>query len=126
MLAMQLQIRLRDVGGAFAMACHAKSGLAQSMARELMPQGIERPRDHVSAPRARPERCQGLEERRPRRQVNAFCRRNRPIVSEGTLSSSSCLCARTLRSPGFTSHTRSLTHVLVRVMAMPPGTMLMP
>lgn len=27
-------------GSAFAMACHAKSGLAQSMARELMPQGI--------------------------------------------------------------------------------------
>ena len=27
-------------GGAFAMACHSKSGLAQSMARELMPQGI--------------------------------------------------------------------------------------
>jgi NAD(P)-dependent dehydrogenase (short-subunit alcohol dehydrogenase family) len=26
--------------GAFAMACHAKSGLAQSMAKELMPQGI--------------------------------------------------------------------------------------
>ena len=26
--------------GAFAMACYAKSGLAQSMARELMPQGI--------------------------------------------------------------------------------------
>ena len=26
--------------GAFAMACHAKSGLAQSMARELMPQAI--------------------------------------------------------------------------------------
>jgi NAD(P)-dependent dehydrogenase (short-subunit alcohol dehydrogenase family) len=26
--------------GAFAMACHAKSGLAQSLARELMPQGI--------------------------------------------------------------------------------------
>jgi NAD(P)-dependent dehydrogenase (short-subunit alcohol dehydrogenase family) len=26
--------------GAFAMACHAKFGLAQSMARELMPQGI--------------------------------------------------------------------------------------
>ena len=26
--------------GAFAMACHGKSGLAQSMARELMPQGI--------------------------------------------------------------------------------------
>ena len=26
--------------GAFAMACHAKSGLAQSMARELMPNGI--------------------------------------------------------------------------------------
>jgi NAD(P)-dependent dehydrogenase (short-subunit alcohol dehydrogenase family) len=26
--------------GAFAMACHAKSGLAQSMARELMPLGI--------------------------------------------------------------------------------------
>jgi NAD(P)-dependent dehydrogenase (short-subunit alcohol dehydrogenase family) len=26
--------------GAFAMACHAKSGLAESMARELMPQGI--------------------------------------------------------------------------------------
>jgi NAD(P)-dependent dehydrogenase (short-subunit alcohol dehydrogenase family) len=26
--------------GAFAMACHAKKGLAQSMARELMPQGI--------------------------------------------------------------------------------------
>jgi NAD(P)-dependent dehydrogenase (short-subunit alcohol dehydrogenase family) len=26
--------------GAFAMACHAKSGLAQSMARELMPKGI--------------------------------------------------------------------------------------
>ena len=26
--------------GAFAMACHAKLGLAQSMARELMPQGI--------------------------------------------------------------------------------------
>ena len=26
--------------GAFAMACQAKSGLAQSMARELMPQGI--------------------------------------------------------------------------------------
>jgi NAD(P)-dependent dehydrogenase (short-subunit alcohol dehydrogenase family) len=26
--------------GAFAMACHAKSGLAQSMAREMMPQGI--------------------------------------------------------------------------------------
>jgi NAD(P)-dependent dehydrogenase (short-subunit alcohol dehydrogenase family) len=25
---------------AFAMACHAKSGLAQSMARELMPKGI--------------------------------------------------------------------------------------
>jgi NAD(P)-dependent dehydrogenase (short-subunit alcohol dehydrogenase family) len=28
------------LGSAFAMACHAKSGLAQSMARELMPQGI--------------------------------------------------------------------------------------
>ncbi|MVT54226.1 SDR family oxidoreductase [Bradyrhizobium yuanmingense] len=28
------------LSGAFAMACHAKSGLAQSMARELMPQGI--------------------------------------------------------------------------------------
>ena len=26
--------------GAFAMSCHAKSGLAQSMARELMPQGV--------------------------------------------------------------------------------------
>ena len=26
--------------GAFAMACHGKAGLAQSMARELMPQGI--------------------------------------------------------------------------------------
>ncbi len=26
--------------GAFAMACHAKTGLAQSMARELMPKGI--------------------------------------------------------------------------------------
>jgi NAD(P)-dependent dehydrogenase (short-subunit alcohol dehydrogenase family) len=26
--------------GAFGMACHAKSGLAESMARELMPQGI--------------------------------------------------------------------------------------
>jgi NAD(P)-dependent dehydrogenase (short-subunit alcohol dehydrogenase family) len=26
--------------GAFAMACHAKAGLAQSMARELMPEGI--------------------------------------------------------------------------------------
>jgi NAD(P)-dependent dehydrogenase (short-subunit alcohol dehydrogenase family) len=26
--------------GAFAMACHAESGLAQSVARELMPQGI--------------------------------------------------------------------------------------
>lgn len=26
--------------GAFAMACHAKSGLAESMARELMPQGV--------------------------------------------------------------------------------------
>jgi hypothetical protein len=26
--------------GAFAMACHAKAGHAQSMARELMPQGI--------------------------------------------------------------------------------------
>jgi NAD(P)-dependent dehydrogenase (short-subunit alcohol dehydrogenase family) len=26
--------------GAFAMACHAKTGLAQSMARELMPQGV--------------------------------------------------------------------------------------
>jgi len=26
--------------GAFAMACHAKTGLAQSMARELMPEGI--------------------------------------------------------------------------------------
>jgi len=26
--------------GAFAMACHAKTGLAQSMARELMPRGI--------------------------------------------------------------------------------------
>ena len=26
--------------GAFAMACHAKSGLAQSLARELMPEGI--------------------------------------------------------------------------------------
>jgi NAD(P)-dependent dehydrogenase (short-subunit alcohol dehydrogenase family) len=26
--------------GAFAMACHAKSGLAQSMARELGPEGI--------------------------------------------------------------------------------------
>ena len=26
--------------GAFAMACQAKTGLAQSMARELMPQGI--------------------------------------------------------------------------------------
>jgi NAD(P)-dependent dehydrogenase (short-subunit alcohol dehydrogenase family) len=31
------------LSGAFAMACHAKAGLAQSMARELMPQGI-----HVS------------------------------------------------------------------------------
>ena len=28
------------LGGAFAMACQAKTGLAQSMARELMPQGI--------------------------------------------------------------------------------------
>jgi NAD(P)-dependent dehydrogenase (short-subunit alcohol dehydrogenase family) len=28
------------ISGAFAMACQAKSGLAQSMARELMPQGI--------------------------------------------------------------------------------------
>ena len=28
------------MSGAFAMACQAKSGLAQSMARELMPQGI--------------------------------------------------------------------------------------
>jgi NAD(P)-dependent dehydrogenase (short-subunit alcohol dehydrogenase family) len=28
------------LSGAFAMACQAKSGLAQSMARELMPQGI--------------------------------------------------------------------------------------
>jgi NAD(P)-dependent dehydrogenase (short-subunit alcohol dehydrogenase family) len=28
------------MSGAFAMACHAKTGLAQSMARELMPQGI--------------------------------------------------------------------------------------
>src|SRR4029077_15402800 len=26
--------------GAFAMACHAKTGLAESMARELMPKGI--------------------------------------------------------------------------------------
>ena len=26
--------------GAFAMACHAKTGLAQSLARELMPQGV--------------------------------------------------------------------------------------
>jgi len=26
--------------GAFAMACHAKAGLAESLARELMPQGI--------------------------------------------------------------------------------------
>ena len=26
--------------GAFAMACHAKAGLAESMARELMPQGV--------------------------------------------------------------------------------------
>ena len=26
--------------GAFAMACHAKAGLAQSLARELMPQGV--------------------------------------------------------------------------------------
>jgi NAD(P)-dependent dehydrogenase (short-subunit alcohol dehydrogenase family) len=29
-----------SLSGAFAMACQAKSGLAQSMARELMPQGI--------------------------------------------------------------------------------------
>jgi len=29
-----------QLSGAFAMACQAKSGLAQSMARELMPQGI--------------------------------------------------------------------------------------
>jgi NAD(P)-dependent dehydrogenase (short-subunit alcohol dehydrogenase family) len=28
------------LSGAFAMACHAKKGLAQSVARELMPQGI--------------------------------------------------------------------------------------
>jgi NAD(P)-dependent dehydrogenase (short-subunit alcohol dehydrogenase family) len=28
------------LSGAFAMACHAKTGLAESMARELMPQGI--------------------------------------------------------------------------------------
>src|SRR4029450_13687611 len=28
------------LSGAFAMACHAKAGLAQSMARERMPQGI--------------------------------------------------------------------------------------
>ena len=28
------------LSGAFAMACHAKSGLAESMARELMPEGI--------------------------------------------------------------------------------------
>src|SRR6184192_3025484 len=28
------------LSGAFAMACHAKSGLAQCMARELMPEGI--------------------------------------------------------------------------------------
>ncbi len=28
------------LSGAFAMACHAKAGLAQSMARELMPEGI--------------------------------------------------------------------------------------
>ena len=30
----------RPQSGAFAMSCHAKSGLAQSMARELMPRGI--------------------------------------------------------------------------------------
>ena len=28
------------LSGAFAMACHAKAGLAESMARELMPKGI--------------------------------------------------------------------------------------
>jgi NAD(P)-dependent dehydrogenase (short-subunit alcohol dehydrogenase family) len=28
------------LSGAFAMACHAKAGLAESMARELMPQGV--------------------------------------------------------------------------------------
>jgi len=41
----QAQMFRHQVGGEFhipadAMACHAKSGLAQSMARELMPQGI--------------------------------------------------------------------------------------
>ncbi len=35
--------------GAFAMACHAKAGLAESMARELMPQGI-----HVAKFRSTP------------------------------------------------------------------------
>ena len=32
--------RGNPLSGAFAIACHGKSGLAQSMARELMPQGI--------------------------------------------------------------------------------------
>lgn len=46
--------------GAFAMACHAKSGLAQSMARELMPQGnprrqcANRRRDRLDARRRHP------------------------------------------------------------------------
>ncbi|MBR1121621.1 SDR family oxidoreductase [Bradyrhizobium lablabi] len=35
--------------GAFAMACHAKSGLAQSMARELMPQGIHVANEPIDA-----------------------------------------------------------------------------
>ena len=46
--------------GAFAMACHAKSGLAESMARELMPQGI-----HVANVPSTP-RSAGRRRRQPR------------------------------------------------------------
>ena len=35
--------------GAFAMSCHAKSGLAESMARELMPAGIHVAHDPIDA-----------------------------------------------------------------------------
>src|SRR5258705_10731131 len=41
--------------GAFAMACHAKSGLAQSMARELMPQGIHVANVPIDAAIGRPQ-----------------------------------------------------------------------
>jgi NAD(P)-dependent dehydrogenase (short-subunit alcohol dehydrogenase family) len=71
------------MSGAFAMACQAKSGLAQSMARELMPQGI-----HIATYRSSRDRLEAGR-RYPRAQTRGGGRRRqhgRPGLHRGNLS----------------------------------------